>query len=130
MKYIAMSVPGKLAVCREKTVFRAADGNRNMLHAEHGLQFRVCRSNRGVERHEGIHMVTQQPEVLHQSACDVGESAGLCVRQDLRTQDTQLQCRHNQEFSKGIDAIARKGAAVRRVWQAGNGWGLIRYYSW
>src|SRR5216683_7497004 len=109
---------GEAGGLQGETVFRVADDDRDMLHAEDGLQFRVCRPNRGVERHEGIDVVTQQPEVRYQSTCDICEPAGLCVRQDLRAQDTQLQCRHNPEFSKGIDAIAIKGAGTRRVWHA------------
>ena len=86
---------GKAGRLQREAVFRVAYGQRDLLRAEDGLQLRVRRPNRGVQGHEGVHFVAQLPEALHQSACDVCESAGLCERQDLRTQDTKLQCRHS-----------------------------------
>src|SRR5882757_5881373 len=109
---------GETGGLQGEAVFRAADGDRDLLHAEDGLQFRVSRPSRTVQRHEGIHVVPQLPEVRYQSTRDIGESAGLGVRQNLRTQDANLQCRHNLEFNKAIGAVARKGAGARRVWQA------------
>ena len=103
---------------QREPVLGATDGERDLLDPRHRLQFRVRRPHRGVQRHKAMHVVTQQPQVLQQGAGHVGQSAGLGVRQDLRTQNTQFQRRHEWQSSKRLLGIERKGAAACRVWQA------------
>src|SRR6266403_2850687 len=54
---------GETGRLQGETEFRGADGHWDLLPAEDGLQLRVRRPNGGVQRHEGVHVVTQQPEI-------------------------------------------------------------------
>jgi heme-degrading monooxygenase HmoA len=54
----------------------------------------------GIERHEGVNGVAEGAQVAHQRTGDIRQAPGFRVRHDLRTQNTQLQCRHALQFNK------------------------------
>src|SRR6266436_2861879 len=64
-------------------------------------------ADRRVQRHEGANVVAQLLEFPEQGPGHVGESAGFCIRHDLRTQDAQLQWNHAKKSSKRTIGIAK-----------------------